>query len=136
MSAKTILYRKVAVNDSSYTFMQVIEDGKICLYEDEITRYTGTVTTTSILWYVTKGSVTQELKTNEFFTGFNKKKKDRKLDFANMLMDKKAVYDLFIKDDQFSFDQLRNIVHLYNTGKPFTQPNANKEDSSADFNPN
>ena len=56
----------------------------------------------------------------------------------DLLSDNKAVYDKFIADDKVSLKQIRNIIHLYNTGKPY-EPKPVKEekvDSSNDFNPN
>ena len=48
-----------------------------------------------------------------------KTRAERKTDFANMLIDNKNVYEKFLADDKFSFEQIRNIIHLYNTGEQY-----------------
>ena len=102
-------------------FMPVIENGKIKLYEQTTTynnmnggRITGTSSTT--YWYVSKGSDTiRPVKT----TSISFSKKHREDYLASLFKDNKTVYDKFIADDKFSFDQIRNLVHIYNTGEPY-----------------
>jgi len=56
---------------------------------------------------------------------------------GELLMDNKDVYDKFITDDKFTPKQIRNIIHLYNTGKAYVEMHRPppKEDASNDFNP-
>jgi len=107
----------------------VIEKGKISLYEMIYTTYTGTTTTysgtmttntTTTEWYVSKGSDNvSDIKTSGLF--MLKAKQKRKDTFAEMLKDNKNIYDKYLAEDKFSFKQIRNLVHLYNTGKPLGQ---------------
>lgn len=60
--------------------------------------------------------IVQEIKTSDWFV-LGKSKKARKDVLAGMLYDNKEVYNKFVADDSFSFDQIRNLVHLYNTGQ-------------------
>jgi len=56
---------------------------------------------------------------------------------AQLVIDNKEVYDKLIADDKLTLRQVRNIIHLYNTGQPFKEKPPKKEevDSSNDFNP-
>ncbi|TSD66148.1 hypothetical protein FFF34_001740 [Inquilinus sp. KBS0705] len=106
-------------------YMQLIEGGKIDLYEKNTTTTYGSGpnqminTTSNTLWYISKGSDTvKEVKNNEvsIFSLFNKSRKDRKSDFVEMIHDNKEVYDKYIADDKYSFKQVQRLVHYYNTG--------------------
>lgn len=98
-------------------FMTVIEKGRISLYQVITIYYHNGLTTSSTEWYVGKGSdYVSDLKTSSLFS--LKSKRKRKDIFAEMLKDNKAVYDKYMADDKFSFKQIRNLVHLYNTGQP------------------
>jgi len=118
IARKNTLYRSVFLDDKTKpVFAVVIEKGKISLYEVKYTNYSGTTTTTTTVWYVGKGSDhVSDLKTNGLFT--NTARQQRKDDFGEMLMDNKDVYDKYKSEDKFSFRQIRNLVHLYNTGQP------------------
>jgi len=110
------LYRSVVLDSSDPVFMVVVEDGPISLYQYVYTNYNGTTTTTTTVWYVGKNSDSVvELKTSGMFLSTGKKA--RKDALGEMLMDKKEVYDKYIAEDKFSFAQIREIVHLYNTGE-------------------
>jgi hypothetical protein len=132
------LYHAVYIDSNKKpTFLPVLEKGKISLYYQVFETYSSRYGTTStVSWFAGKNSDHVEtIKT----TGLNlsgKSRAERRLDFSKLLMDNKAVYDKFIADDKFGFDDVRNIVHLYNTGKPFIKIDTTvKEDSSNDFNP-
>jgi hypothetical protein len=127
-------------------FMAVVEKGKIDLYQ-ETKNYAykdivGIVSSTTVTeWYIAKGTDTVKvLKNSDFLWGsvFLKSKKSRKNDLAEMLKDNKGVYNKFITDDKFSFDQIRNLVHSYNTGEPYKEiVKPEKDDNTpVDFNPN
>lgn len=103
-------------------FMTVIEKGKISLYEliNNGSTYNGTTTTTTTTttWYISKGSdIANEIKTSGLFS--SKARQDRKKEFGEMLKDDTNVYDKFMKDDNFGFKEIRNLIHLYNTGEPY-----------------
>jgi hypothetical protein len=81
-------YRAVQLpNKTKYIFLELVEEGKICLYQLVQTSYSpmgGSRSTTT--WYVSKGNdVLSELKTSALFSF--KSKKDRKDIFADMLAD-------------------------------------------------
>ena len=106
-------------------FMTVLESGKINLYEQTI-NYTQvssapggmSYSTSSTEWFVGKGTDTVKgLKYDDLtLTPSFKSKKSRKNDFAEMLKDNKTVYDKFNADDKFSGGEIRNLIHLYNSG--------------------
>ena len=134
LSKHNILIREVYKHPGkkwSAQFMTVLENGRINLYEEAI-NYThmdaggGMYTSSSNKWYVSKGSDTLKVIKNSDYSMsalFFKSKKSRKNDFVEMIMDNKAVYDKYLADDKFSFEQIRALVHLYNTGElPKDQP--------------
>jgi hypothetical protein len=137
IARKNLLKRSVFVDSTSDAqFLTVIEKGKISLFELMTSVYNGMSTTTTTTWYAGKGSDhVSALKTSSLF--LNKGRQQRKDDFAEMLADNKDVYNKYKAEDKFSFKQIRNLVHLYNTGKLFeVVEEKSKEDHSADFNPN
>jgi hypothetical protein len=98
-------------------FLEVVEDGKICLYTYTVTTYGYMgATSSTTTWYASKNNgELQELKTNGLFGV--KSKKTRQGIFAEMLADNAEVLKQYEETDSFSFDNLRNTVHLYNTGE-------------------
>jgi len=105
-------------------YFKVLEKGKILLVE-QVTSQTfagpmGTAPTTytNQEWFITKGTDTvKELKHNSIkFTG--ESRNSRKSNFEEMIADNATVLDKYKTEDKFSFKQLRNLVHLYNTGEP------------------
>ncbi|MDP9048818.1 MAG: hypothetical protein M3N14_11830 [Bacteroidota bacterium] len=110
---------------SSPRFMTIVEKGKISLYQMIYSNYHNGITTSTTEWYVGKGSdYVSDLKTSSLFAFKSKQK--RKDNFEEMLKDNKEVYDKYKADDKFSFKQIRNLVHLYNTGKPM-EPEKTKD---------
>ncbi|MDB5153450.1 MAG: hypothetical protein JWR54_2201 [Mucilaginibacter sp.] len=130
VSKHNVIYRKVykrANKPSSAEYLSVLENGKINLYEEIYTtsymsagsnmQYNSSINTK---WYISKGSDTVKVLKNSdisLATLFFKSKEKRKNDFAEMIMDNQEVYDKYLTDDKFSFKQIRNLVHLYNTGE-------------------
>jgi len=93
--------------------MTVIEKGEINLYQKIIYFDDGSIT----LLYISKGSDDViALKTSGL--SLSKPRQSRMDILAKMLMDNKAVYDKYKANGKFTFKQIRNIVHLYNTGHP------------------
>lgn len=118
----------VKAGKKKHEFMTVLEDGKISLYQ-EITSNPGGMGangvvyggTSSTQWYIAKGNDTvTEVKNNDFSLAiiFNKSRKHRKADFVEFISDNQAVYDKYKAEDKFSFKQVRDLVHIYNTGEP------------------
>ncbi len=114
ISWKDLRERSVHIDSSARAvFLAIIEKGRIGLYELVNSNYNGTTTTE---WYVGKGSdYVVDLKTNSLF--LSKSKQKRKDILGEMLKDNKAAYDRYIAEDKFSFKQIQNLVHLYNTGQ-------------------
>jgi hypothetical protein len=113
---------------SKYQFMKVLERGKINLYEDAYNTG-GYMSPTggfmpgsnNQLWYISKGTDTvTEIKKNNIEL-FGKSRSERKADFERFISDNQAVLEKYKTEDKFSFKQLRNLVHLYNTGEPFKE---------------
>jgi hypothetical protein len=105
--------------------MTVVEDGKINLYEMIVTTTTpgmngASYSNSNTEWYVSKGTDTAMILKGKLFG-----REKRKNDFAELLADNKAVYDKYMSDDKFGFDEIRNLVHLYNTGEPYKGPDTN-----------
>lgn len=115
--------RAVIVNGKNkLEFLKVVENGIISLYE---VVYNNTspngFSTSSVQWFIGKGSnKVTDFKSSTIYLG--KSRKDRKSYFAELLKDKPQVYDKCMTDDKFSFDEIRNLVHLYNTGMPYVAP--------------
>lgn len=99
--------------DSTITFMPLLEAGKINLFVRVYNN--GRFTGVTMFINKSKSDTVYRLKTN----GYSFNRKERKNMLATMLMDNKQAYDQFIADDKFTFKQMRNIVHLYNTGEPY-----------------
>lgn len=139
-------------NGTERIFMTVLENGKINLYvHNEIEPVVGaaymiplkvlTPTVGAISsphWYVAKGMNTmEELNVSVGIISFKPSKKHMDV-LAQLITDNKELYNKFISDDKLTLRQVRNIIHLYNTGKPFEEKPPKKEevDTSNDFNPN
>lgn len=105
-------------------FLALIEGGKIDLYEEVVNQqysngFTGVTSYNNYKkWYIAKGAnVVQMLKTSDVSLGavFVKSKKQRESSLAEMIADNKEIYDKYITDNDFSFKEIRHIIHLYNT---------------------
>jgi hypothetical protein len=117
LAKKDLLFRAIADYNGELKFMIVLENGKLCLYEYTPPSYnTGSNNIQpSTSWYLGKGDKVIFLKTNSIIA--NKSRKERKDEFAEMLKDNKDVYDLFVREDKFSGDEVRRVIQLYNTGQ-------------------
>lgn len=113
ISETNTTYRAVIKPNNTPVFLPVIEKGKIALYEEQVDSsmpgINGGIGFHSFKtnWFVSKGTITVD-----------DLKRHRKEKVANLIRDNKAVYDKFMLDNDFSDEALRNIIHLYNTGKP------------------
>jgi hypothetical protein len=118
ITGQNVLHRAIFIdNNRKPVYSTVVEKGRISLFEMvyTTTNFNGAMatTTTTKTWYITKGTDhAKSLKSTGIFFGRSK----RKDDFAEMLNDNKGVYDKYMAEDKFSFGQIRNLVHLYNTG--------------------
>jgi hypothetical protein len=118
MAKKKTLYTLVHRDDKNKPeFMEVVEKGKISLYQVTYYSYSQYGSTTTTNWFVGKGSDTVSiLKTNGLFA--TRSRQQRKDSFSEMLKDKKEIYDKYVAEDKFSFEQIQSLVHQYNTGEP------------------
>jgi hypothetical protein len=100
-------------------YLRLIEEGKICLYEYISSSYMQSgLTQSTTNWFVSKNNDTlYKLKTSSLFNFTSKK--DRKDVFSEMLADNPDVLKKYQETDSFSFKNLRNAIHLYNTGQPY-----------------
>lgn len=103
-------------------FMKAIEKGPINLLEEQAIRTSGMPGTggvfsnTTTNWYIGKGIDTVRiLKTSDLFS--IKSKKARKNILTDLIKDKQEVYDKYLADDSFTFEELRSLIHFYNTGE-------------------
>lgn len=122
----------ITANDKKPSFLQVLEDGKIKLYE----YYKGTMmygapaygggmagggmgfgtvyNNTKKRWYAQKdGGEVVEVKSN----GIWGSRKDRKDNFLNMIKDNAHVTGRYEKADKFSFDFVQSLIVEYNNLK-------------------
>ncbi len=102
--------------------MKAIEKGPINLLEEQAIRTSGMPGTggvfsnTTTNWYIGKGIDTVRiLKTSDLFS--IKSKKARKNILTDLIKDKQEVYDKYLADDSFTFEELRSLIHFYNTGE-------------------
>ncbi|MCQ6957980.1 hypothetical protein [Mucilaginibacter aquariorum] len=111
-----------------WSFFTVIEKGKITLLEGR-TQYPGMMGANGVMtggsssteWYVKKGSDTvKEIKTSSWSL-LGKSHKSRKNDFEEMISDNADVLNKYKAEDKFSFKQIRNLIHIYNTGEPLKE---------------
>jgi len=113
------IYKDSTGKGPNPVFMRPLERGEISIYlEDVSSSYAGAkgpYTVQSAVWFITKNSDTASaIKTA--VVGIIKDSRDNRKDvLAELLKDKKGVYDKFIKDDKFKPRDIRNIIHLYNT---------------------
>lgn len=101
-------------------YLSVLESGRINLYEGIIHSSQPPNYSSTTQWYVAKGSDTTKLLKTSSLTIFMRSRGKRENDFAEMLSDNKELYNKFLSEKDFSFDAVRNYVHLYNTGYPAT----------------
>ena len=108
-------------DDDEAQFLQVVENGPIRIYQ--FFKRGGSAGSfgsysSAKLWYMSKnfGKLAQ-IKTNSFFTGMGTgPRKERENIFGELLKDKPEVYKKYEDSKKFSFDNIRSLVHLYNTG--------------------
>jgi hypothetical protein len=110
-------------------FISVLENGKIDLYQ---VTYSNSymVSGPNGMWAAGGGSGMRLYAAKRIdsvkeldYTGSGtlqlKSKMKRMTVLSEMLKDNKDVYDKFIAEDRFNVDHIRNLIHLYNTGRPF-----------------
>ncbi len=104
-------YRSVVrPGETKPVFLKMLETGGINLYEDLISNTS--MDNYKAAWYITKGpDKLIELRENKLSPG-----KGQKNDLEKMLMDNNDVYDAYLHDTKFTFDEARSYIHLYNTG--------------------
>ncbi len=122
-------------SEKKVLYLGLLEEGEINLYEQTIKSQMGAaapgvgptvnygavsgglLSTYSLIdWYAEKGLESPVyVKSNRVI--INKGRSERKADFISLISDKPAVLDEFKKDNDYSFDTIRDIVHLYNTGE-------------------
>lgn len=119
------VYRSIVREEGgSPSFLQVLEDGKIKLYEyyqAGSTMYSAPMAGGGMgfvggsgpkkRWYAQKdGGAVADIKSN----GIWGSRKDRKDNFLNMIKDNPHVAERYAKADKFSFDFVRSLIVEYN----------------------
>jgi len=122
--SRAVIFSKKGTRD----FLPVLENGKISLYRKIVYKMGYMIPGTNGWWsntasaelFVSKGndSVTK-LSYSEFGIVNLESKKNRMNVLGEMLKDNEDVYNKFIAENKFNPDQIRNLIHLYNTGRPF-----------------
>ena len=109
---KKTWFRKIFFGDDHILFMRVLEKGTISLYETFAS--VGNVTNT--LWYATKNTDTAVYIKTDALSIFSGTKKGKKI-FTTYLADNKAIQDQYIADDNPDIEEIKRLVHRYNTGE-------------------
>lgn len=107
-------YRAVLVpKNKKLTFLALLEEGKINLFQDLQVTSDGKHSYTNIDWYAAKGTVTlTHIKTNGIIN--SKGHKERKAELLNLIEDNKALTDQFNTADSYSFDSIQAVIKEYN----------------------
>lgn len=106
---KIYVYKDV---DGKLMLLQLVEEGKINLYERRTYHYSQYGSTTNVNWFAEKnGSPIVEIKTNSFWGS----KEKRKNAFTNLIADKPEIMDEFTNEEKFSFKFLQNLIKKYNS---------------------
>lgn len=118
---KKELYTSILLPDEDESqFLQVVEDGPIRIYKFLKNVYSAYSYGGSsiIIWFMSKNNgKLEQIKTNSFLTGMDiSSRKEREDVFGELLKDKPEVYTKYADSKKFSFDRIRSLVHLYNTG--------------------
>ena len=127
------LYRAVYIDDKkSQIYLAYAEKGAICLYYEVTdgslihirirgeTQYNNVNNilfggNVKIIWYIGKGPDNHV----NSFKGLIVTGTDRKNEVAPLLKDNPRVYDKFVNENDFSYEKIDKIVHLYNTGERY-----------------
>jgi hypothetical protein len=118
--------------DSTISFLPVIINGKISLYQSTgygvgvglsimmgVGMRGGIGITKTMLYYAAKGTGFPKKMDYSQFGKIKVKSQEKRMDtLGQMLMDNKVVYNKFIADDNFTLRAIKNIIHLYDTGRP------------------
>jgi len=103
----------VLPGDTSPKFLDLLERGKINMYERIVVTTSQYGSTTTYYWYVNKGNdVLKELKATTIFTDGSRK--ERKKMFSEMIADDEPLKAQFEADSDFGLERLRYYIRQYN----------------------
>lgn len=122
-----LTYQKKTLPDSTKVFLKVLEQGKINLYE-YLQVYPGITTSDVVVrWYASKSvdDQVEEVKSNRVFNKTNRT--ERRQALYHLLAGQPTVLSDFKKRD-YTFDEIRNAVHVYNTGLPLPPESENADE--------
>jgi hypothetical protein len=103
----------VLPNETSPKFLNLLEKGKINMYEKIVITSSQYGSTTTYYWYVNKGNdLLKELKATTLFTDGSRK--ERKKMFSEMITDDEPLKAQFEADSDFSLERLRYYILQYN----------------------
>ncbi len=123
IARKKSFYRRVYIDKSNarVRFLKIIERGPISIYLQVENHPNLTWNSQFDEWYIGKNSDTVKMLKSSGVAIFTKSEKKIKKELAELLKDKKEVYDKFITDGKSDFDDIQNIVHLYNTDEELSK---------------
>lgn len=113
-SAKANL-RKRAVNIPGIkkpVYLEVVEDGKIIIYFQQYIRYN----TEYLAWHIFK-KADPEFNINNMPLSNNSKISSAKVDILKLVSDNPAAVNMCNDKKKLSYDDVRDIIHFYNTGE-------------------
>lgn len=94
-------------------FFNLLERGKINMYEKIVITTSQYGSTTTYYWYVNKGNdLLKEIKATTIFTEGSRK--ERKKMFSEMIADDEPLKAQFEADSDFSLERLRYYIRQYN----------------------
>ena len=103
----------VLPNETSPKFLDLLERGKINMYERIVITSSQYGSTTTYYWYVNKGiDLLKELKATTIFTDGSRK--ERKKMFSEMIADDEPLKAQFEADSDFGLERLRYYIQQYN----------------------
>ncbi|HEX3384475.1 MAG TPA: hypothetical protein VHS53_04775 [Mucilaginibacter sp.] len=112
----TLVVAAVLPGDTDPEFINLLERGRINMYEKVVITYSRYGSNTSYYWYVNKDNdPLKELKATTIFTDGSRK--ERKKMFSEILADNIPLQGQFEADNDFSLKRLQYYIHEYNQSK-------------------
>lgn len=96
---------------SDIEYVQRLENGKICLYEQIIIGYNNTSTTN---WYANKDNGSLVMVKTSGFNIIGPDHSDRKKEFLKLINDDPKITSAYTAEDSFSFFTIRKYIRQYN----------------------
>jgi hypothetical protein len=113
LTKDSAIYIAKALKDgvSDIEFVQRLEYGKICLYEQIISGYNNTTTAN---WYANKDNGPVVMVKTSGLLLFGPDHSDRRKEFLNLINDDAKITSTYTAEDSFSFKTIRKYIQQYN----------------------